>query len=147
LSAPQWFLLGTQCGNETSVERALRVQGYKTFVPRDTEGALFPGYLFCQLGDEDTEGIRRKRGVHIVKFGTRPATISDVDITDLQSTEWHRSSECQEGSKVRTNDLAGAYRNQIGIIKSKGRGVFALEIQMATGPQVALVPIKAVEAV
>lgn len=96
-----WYLLHTKIRQERLALDNLERQGYTCFLPlarveklrrgRLTviEEALFPRYLFIQLGNDPTDKswgpIRSTLGVsRLITFGQTPARIDDALINDLR---------------------------------------------------------------
>lgn len=107
-----WYLVYTKIRQEAVALTHLQRQGYPCFLPmmrvekvrqkavHPVDVPLFPRYVFVRLGtalgDKAWGPIRSTQGVlHMVRFGTRPALVSDELIEWLKLQEQARRSEPQ----------------------------------------------------
>lgn len=94
---PCWFAVQVKRRQEKSVAFGLRNKGYEEFVPvhataRSRRGvivnqqeALFPGYVFCRIGDARYGLVVTTPGViRILGMGNCPTPIDPVEINSLQ---------------------------------------------------------------
>jgi len=97
LSVPCWFAVRVQPQHEKTVARGLDNTGLETFLPlyrtrrmwsdrlKELDLPLFPGYVFAHLAFCRRIAVLRTPGVLcIVSFGSRPAPVSDQEITTLK---------------------------------------------------------------
>lgn len=94
-SKPRWYLIQTKPRQESRAEDNLRRQHFESYRPikpcrsdRDKPNeALFPGYLFIRLDQEQDNWypIRSTRGVaRVVAFGSEPTPVRDDIIEGLR---------------------------------------------------------------
>jgi len=99
---PNWYVIHTKPRQESQALENLERQGYTTYCPQITISKrrrnawhqvtepLFPRYLFIELteGEDDFGPIRSTLGVsNMLRFGGKPATISNDIIESLQQQE------------------------------------------------------------
>ena len=134
---PHWYVIHTKPRQESLALENLQRQGYTTYCPQITISKrrryawhqvtepLFPRYLFIVLteGEDDFGPIRSTLGVsNMLRFGGKPATISEETIQTLQQQE-RNSAETPDtelpvkpGDRVRIMDgpfagLEGIFQN------------------------------------
>ena len=128
-----WYLVHTKIRQESLAQEHLSRQGYTCFLPvaraeRIRQGkislvqeALFPRYLFVQLGDEMQDmswaPIRSSIGVsRLVSFGQVPAKVSEDVISALKA-------QCSSGMIKHRQFESG---DVVSITKGPFRGVDAI---------------------
>jgi transcription antitermination factor NusG len=93
LNPDQWYALRVRTRFEKQASELLKFKGYETFLPisisrrrwtdriRHIETALFPGYVFCRMADQNPGLALTTPGVmHFVGFGSMPAPVDDAEI-------------------------------------------------------------------
>ena len=93
-----WFALQVRPRYEKIVSYSLTAKGYATFLPvyernrrwsdriKQSEVALFEGYLFCRLNPEKRLPILLAPGaIRLVGIGNTPAPVADDEIATLQA--------------------------------------------------------------
>ncbi|MEZ5361651.1 MAG: UpxY family transcription antiterminator [Bryobacterales bacterium] len=93
LNPNQWYALRVRARFEKQASELLHFKGYETFLPtyvsrrrwtdriRQVETALFPGYVFCRMGEMNLGLALTTPGVmHFVGFGSTPAPVDDAEI-------------------------------------------------------------------
>ena len=134
---PHWYVIHTKPRQESLAMENLQRQGYTTYCPQITISKhrrnawhqvtepLFPRYIFIELteGEDDFGPIRSTLGVsNMLRFGGKPATISNGIIETLQQQERdsaeHTNPELpvKPGDRVRVMDgpfagLEGIFQN------------------------------------
>jgi transcription antitermination factor NusG len=96
--ASLWFALQVRSRYEPIVAAMLRCQGYTWFLPtykcrrqwsdrmKESELALFPGYLFCKFNPQHRLPILKIPGlISIVGIGKTPFPVDEVEITALRN--------------------------------------------------------------
>lgn len=120
-----WYALKVRVGGEQAVTAALRDRGFAPFSPTQKErrqysdrikivdGAVFPGYLFCQFDIERSLQIISTPGVeYIVSFGGQAVPVPEQDLLNIKRMIAAGALTSQGvvcGQKVRITDgtLAG----------------------------------------
>ena len=134
---PHWYVIHTKPRQESLALENLQRQGYTTYGPQITISKrrrnawhqvtepLFPRYLFIELteGEDDFGPIRSTLGVsNMLRFGGKPATISEEIIQTLQQQERDSADApdpelpVKPGDRVRVMDgpfagLEGIFQN------------------------------------
>ena len=134
---PHWYVIHTKPRQESLALENLQRQGYTTYCPQITISKrrrnawhqvtepLFPRYLFIELteGEDDFGPIRSTLGVsNMLRFGGKPATISEEIIQTLQQQERDNADApdpelpVKPGDRVRVMDgpfagLEGIFQN------------------------------------
>jgi transcription antitermination factor NusG len=130
-----WHAIHTRCNSEKVVAAVLRNKGYEQYLPtyrvqrrwsvRTVQRVLplFAGYLFCRFDRNRRVPVLATPGVvSIVGFGDEPATVSDAEITALQTVlqSGFPVQPCpfiNEGQRVRVTH--GALQGVEGILARK----------------------------
>ena len=92
---PGWYAVQVRSQSEKMVAALLKYKGYETFLPaypslrterRNVEAKpLFPGYLFCRVGESASGLIVATRGViQMVGCGNVPQPVPDSQIDNLK---------------------------------------------------------------
>jgi transcription antitermination factor NusG len=94
---PQWFALAVKPRFDKVVARTLANKGYETLLPmykkrhtyaarnKESELALFPGYVFCRFNVLTRLPILTTPGVtQILGMGNRPSPLSEAEMFSLQ---------------------------------------------------------------
>jgi transcriptional antiterminator RfaH len=137
---PHWYVIHTKPRQESLALENLERQGYTTYCPQITLSKrrrnawhqvtepLFPRYLFIELteGEDDFGPIRSTLGVsNMLRFGGKPATISEEIIEALQQQERDNAQEpdpqipCEPGDRVRV--LEGPFAGLEGIFQNNSK--------------------------
>ncbi len=94
----KWFAIQVRAKSEIGVAAALESKGYRPFVPayrpirhrtptsNPVPKPLFPGYLFCRLGQSASGPIVTTPGVvRIVGYGNVPTPVEESEIEALKA--------------------------------------------------------------
>lgn len=92
-----WFAIQVVVRAESKVARLLQYRGHELFLPtyrirrqwsdrlKSVDLPLFPGYVFCRLGDVSAGLVLSTLSViRIVSFGGKPTPISEQEIESLR---------------------------------------------------------------
>lgn len=147
--SPQaWYAIQVKYQMEKIVASMLEGKGYEKFLPMYTvrkrwsdriqsvELPLFPGYIFCRMGETARGMIKSTPGIiQIVAFGGRPYPISDLDIDAMRRISLlgspHPTSYCTIGQRVRIEH--GPLSGITGILKQVRNGhILIVSVDMIT---------------
>lgn len=119
-AAKAWYLVQCKIREDERAEGNLQRQGYTCFRATCTRErllkgerriiseSLFPGYLFIQLGLQDSwSPLRSTRGVlRVIAFGGYPLPINDALVSELQERDHQTimTTLLKPGDNVRIND-------------------------------------------
>lgn len=119
-AAKSWYLIQCKTRQDERAQEHLQRQGYTCFRStyqcerlqkgqrRTISESLFPGYLFIQIGTQDSwSPLRSTRGVsRVVAFGAHPMPISNSLVEELKERN-HRgvvTTLLKAGENVRINE-------------------------------------------
>lgn len=94
-----WYALQVRPSRERFVEAGLSAKGYNVFLPtyrrragfarsvRETDRAVFPGYLFCRFAKDGGAGkvVTTPGVLRIVGYGRSAAAIDETTISAIQT--------------------------------------------------------------
>ena len=127
------YLYRTIAKREIPVSQRLRELGCDVYLPLIEGEALFPTYLFVNERNANLYDLNRIPGsLGVVTFGAEQAKVNDSVVEEFRQTDWQRSEECAEGSRVRIKQGPFAWREAIVKAKKADRIIVLMKILQQT---------------
>jgi transcription termination/antitermination protein NusG len=137
LSGQSWYAVRVKYRMENGVNVILQEKGYEGFLPiyrvrknwsdrtKSLDLPLFPGYVFCRMGESACGMIITTPGViQVVAFGKRPYSIPDSEIESIKRiglfADPRPTTYCAIGQRVRIKE--GPLTGVTGILKEMKNG-------------------------